>query len=144
MKQANLNLWVTRIREHWLTHGKFYYLRRAVWSFLAVDILFTIIFIWSASAPSTDIRIWFETGVPSNLIMVNTFSETPLDEVEIILDGRYYFTKTLLPSGTTGLPLETDFLSTDEVAPVDGYRPRHIELKIGNDSFDFNLDRSKK
>ena len=137
------NSWVKRVREQLQVHGKYGYLRRAVWGLLGLDVLLTFVFISVSSAPSTDIKVWFETGVPSNFIMVKTFSDTHLEDVEIVLDGLYFFTKSSLAAGTSGLPIESVFLSADETVPVDGYRPRHVELKIDGEHFKFDLGRSE-
>jgi hypothetical protein len=136
--------WTRSYRERILRNGPFGYLRRAVWIFLAMDILATILFISISSAPSRDIQVWLETGVPSNFIMVKTFSETKLKAVEVILDGQYFFTKDELAPGTSGLRIENEFLTVDETLPVDGYRPKHVELRIGDERYRFTLGHSKK
>jgi len=137
-------VWGSKLHGLIITQGKFVFLRRAVWAFLAFDILATLAFISVISAPSQDVDVWFETGIPSNFIMIKTFSPDKLTNVEVILDGRYFFTRDELAPGTSGLQIENDFLSADETVPVDGYRPDHVELKIGSDAFNFRLGPKKK
>jgi hypothetical protein len=140
---SNTNL-ARRFRALLITRGKFVLLRRAVWAFLAVNLLGTLVFISVLSSPSQSINVWFEIGMPSNFIMVRTSSEEKLSGVELVLDGRYFFTKDELAPGTNGLQIERDFLSADETVPVEGYRPEQVKLKIGDDEYEFQLKPEKK
>lgn len=140
---SNTNL-ARKFRALLITRGKFVLLRRTVWAFLAVNLLGTLVFISVISSPSQSIDLWFEVGMPSNFIMVRTDAEDKLTGVELILDGRYFFTKDELAPGTNGLQIDREFLSADESVPVEGYRPGQVKLIIGDDEYEFQLKPEKK
>jgi|GEM_PF-5346508 len=133
MSTISIDTVLKKVRSYALVHGHFQLLRRALWGFLAVDVLVTIIYIFVASGPSQEARVWFEVGVPANVLMINTFSEEDITDVAITLDNKFMFEQTTLPAKTSGFPMDSYFRAKDGARPPDNYRPKEVVLDIGGE-----------
>ncbi|MEE2902633.1 MAG: hypothetical protein VYC39_09890 [Myxococcota bacterium] len=130
MSTLSIDTVLAKVRSYILVTGRFQLLRRALWSFLALDVLVTIIYIFIASGPSQETRVWFEVGVPANVLMINTFSDEEVTDVAITLDNKFLFEQTRLPAKTSGFPIDSYFRAQDGTRPPDNYRPKEVVLEI--------------
>lgn len=139
MSTFSIDAVLTRVRSYILVNGRFQLLRRALWSFLAIDVLVTVFYIFVASGPSREARVWFEVGVPANVLMINTFSEEDITDVAITLDNKFMFEQTTLPAKTSGFPIDSYFRAKDGTRPPDNYRPKEVLLEIEGERRTFDL-----
>ena len=134
-----LNSIATKVRTYVLLNGRFELFRKGLWAFLAVDVLVTMIYIFAASGPSRDVRVWFEVGVPANVLMINTFSDEDLEDVVITLDNKFKFEQTTLPPKTSGFPMDSHFRAGDGSRPPDNYKPRQVVIEIDGERREIDL-----
>ena len=130
---------VTNVRRYSFTHGRFALMRRLLWAFLVVDVVVTVTYILAFSGPSRNVRVWYEVGVPANILMINTFSNEDLENVEITLDNKFKFEQNTLPPKTSGFPMDSHFRAGDGSRPPDNYKPQQVVIEIDGEQTELDL-----
>lgn len=107
------------------------FLKMRVWivGILALDLVLTLSFVLM-SGQSFDVEVWFEPGFPSNMLVVKNQTGDPLEDVTLVLDGRYTLQVDRIEEGPNGFEVNHAFHDAQDSPPVDTYRPAQLELRI--------------
>ncbi|MEL6185431.1 MAG: hypothetical protein AAFU79_12480, partial [Myxococcota bacterium] len=81
----------------------------------------------------------YRPGFPQNMLMVKNGSGRVAREVELVLDGRWYYRPGDLSPGAHGFPLRQVFESEDNAQFPSGYVPRQLLIVYRGGSEDLEV-----
>ena len=111
--------------------NRFARLRIWILGIFTIDVLATLIFVFSVGGRAIDLEVWFEQGFPSNMLVVRNEEGAPLKDVLLLLDNRYRLEVKLLKPGLQGFEVNRQFRDAEELTPSEDYRPRRLEVRAG-------------
>ena len=106
-----------------------------------VVLTFGYIAVAGSGGPSAAVEAWFEPSFPSNILVVRNFDTEPIEDVELIVDGRYRAQLSQLMPGPTGLTIDRDFHDGVQATPPATYEPRRLELRTVDDVVQIRITR---
>lgn len=120
--------------------SRFARLRMGVLAVFAVDVLAVLVFVLGSGGRPLDLEVWFQPGFPSNMLVVRNEGSRPLEDVKLLLDGRYGLEVLSLPVGLQGFEVNRDFRDADNLAPEEDYRPQTLRVETDGDSATFDVE----
>lgn len=102
-------------------------------------VLAMLLWWWKPNVSAT-----FAEGFPSDLVHVRNLDDAPLDDVVLVIDGRFRTVRAHLPVGTTGFELRREFEDDRGNAPEKGYRPQRLRVVHGGGVAEVEIRASGK
>jgi len=108
---------------------------------LGLDAVLTVGAVLALSG-SPQVEAWFEPGFPADMVIVRNLDDSPLRDVELVIDQRYRHRVALIPEeGTTGFDLRREFEDAKGRGPDQDYVPRSLVVTHSRGRREIGLDR---
>lgn len=124
--------------------NRFAKLRIWILGVLVFDLLLTLGAVVFVGGKPIDVEVWFEQGFPSNVLIVRNEGSDPLEDVTMVLDGRYSLTAKSIDTGLSAFEVNREFRDSKQVAPDYSYRPEQIEIRADGDRMVVSLGQQKR
>jgi hypothetical protein len=107
--------------------------RMRVWilAVFGLDVLGVVLFVALASGRPMDLEVWFQPGFPSNMLVIRNEGASALEDVQLVLDGRYQLSVERLAPGLQGFEVNRAFRDASNLAPPEDYRPEELLVSTG-------------
>lgn len=111
------------------------FLKMRVWivGILALDVVLTLAFVLLSGGRSLDVVVWYKPGFPANMLVVKNETGDVLEDVKLVLDGRYAHQVDRIDRGLNGFDVNQLFRDASDGTPPDTYRPSQLQLVIDGD-----------
>lgn len=111
---------------------------------LGLDLLLTLGVLIFVGGRAIDVEVWFEQGFPSNVLIVRNEGSDPLEDVTLVLDGRYSLRAKTIDPGLSAFEVNREFRDGSSETPDYSYRPQRLEIRADGDRMVVPLGEQKR
>lgn len=123
--------------------GRFAQMRFWILVLFFLDLSGTVGYVVGAAQGAAAYHAWFQRGFPADMVVVDNATAEVVEDVVIVLDGRWRLRLKRLEVGPNGFEISRDFRDASNQAPAADYKPRQVVLHVDRDAHELTVeDRS--